>query len=264
MRKIVLICGFALVTVAAALPAMAQGDADTPEGERFHVELATMWWWASPTFELQSGSLADTGVSTVDFTTTFGLTRERFSDLRVVGKIARKHRLRFSYLPIRYEQSAVLSLPITFDDRVFRGPASASIKWDLWRFGYQWNFITRPRGFLGLIGELKYNDFDAAASAGVVGAAQDVRAPIPTVGVAGRAYVHPNVAISGEFSGLKIPQNNSFGGSFFDLDISATANVGRHFGVQGGYRAVSTDYLIDLDRGNLAVKGVYVGVVSRF
>jgi hypothetical protein len=259
-----LVWGFALVTLAGALPAAAQDATDTPSGEQFHVELATMWWWGSPTFELQSGSLAAAGNTSVNFTTTFGLTSERFSDLRVVGKLARKHRLRFSYVPIRYEQAATLAVPITFDDRVFRGPASTSIRWDLWRLGYQWNFITKPRGFLGVVGELKYNDFDAAASAGVVGAAQDVQAPIPTVGVAGRAYVIPSVAISGEFTGLKIPENNEFGGSFYDLDVSVTANFGRHFGVQGGYRAISTDYLIDLDRGNLAVKGAYVGVVSRF
>jgi hypothetical protein len=264
MRKIGLVWAFAFVALAAAWPAAAQDNAETPQGERFHVELATMWWWSSPTFELQSGNLAELENTSVDFTTTFGLTSERFSDIRVVGQLARKHRVRFSYVPIRYEHAATLAVPITFDDRVFRGPASASIRWDLWRFGYQWNFITRPRGFVGLVGELKYNDFDAAASAGVAGAAQDVKAPIPTVGVAARAYVLPSVAISGEFTGLKIPNNNSFGGSFYDLDVSATANFGRHFGVQGGYRAVSTDYLIDLDRGSLGVKGAYVGVVSRF
>jgi hypothetical protein len=263
MRRIALVWGGALLTIAMAWPAAAQ-DVETPDCERFHVELATMWWWSSPTFELQSGNLAEAANTSVDFTSTFGLSRERFSDIRVVGKIGAKHRLRFSYVPIRFEQSATLGAPIVFDDRTFVGPASASIRWDLWRFGYQWNVVNRSRGFFGVIGELKYNDFDAAASAGVVGAAQDVKAPIPTVGVAARGYVLPNVAISGEFTGIKIPQNDSLGGSFFDLDVSATANVGRHFGVQGGFRSVSTDYLIDLDRGKLAVRGAYFGVISRF
>jgi len=261
MRRTILIWGFALAVLAVAWPVAAQDDPNTPGGERFHVELATMWWWASPTFELQSGSLENTSVN---FTTTFGLGQERLSELRVVGKIARKHRLRFSYVPIRYEAAQTLGTPITFGSRQFSGPTSASVNWDLWRFGYQWNFITRPRGFVGVVGELKYNDFNAAASAGVLGAVQDVQAPVPTAGVSGRVYVVPSVAVSAEFTGMKIPSSSSFGGSFYDFDVYATGNLGRHFGVQGGFRSVSTDYLIDLDRGNIGVQGAYVGVVSRF
>jgi len=264
MRKIVVVWGFAVAILAIAWPVLAQDDAALPAGERFHVEFATMWWWASPTFELQSGSLAEIGNTSVDFTTTFGLTRERFSDLRAVGKLARKHRLRFSYVRMRYEAATTLSSPIVFGDRQFRGATSASVNWDLWRFGYQWNFISRSRGLLGVVGELKYNDFNAAASAGVAGAVQDVQAPIPTVGVAGRVYVLPNVAVSGEFTGIKVPNNGSLAGSFYDFDVSVTGNIGRHFGIQGGFRSVSTDYLIDLDRGSLGVQGAYAGVVSRF
>jgi hypothetical protein len=81
--------------------------------------------------------------------------------------------------------------------------------------------------------------------------------------VIGRAYVHPRVSISGEFSGFKIV-GGSVEGSFYDFDISATANVFKSLGVQGGYRAVKADYTIDEDLGDLTLRGPYVGIISRF
>jgi len=253
---------FACLTVGVPHPCAAQSDAaDEPAAERFHVEFATMWWFASPEIELQTSSFDLP--RPVNFTDEFGLKAERFSDIRVVGKPGRKHRIRFSYVPIRYDGSRASGQPFVFGDEVFVGPASASIRWDLWRFGYQWNFVTRSRGLVGVIGELKYNDIDAAASAAVSGSAQKVKAPVPTVGIAARVYPHPAVAISGELTGIKIP-GESFGGSMFDFDVSATANLGRHFGVQGGFRSVSADYDIDGDRGDLAVRGMYLGVQSKF
>ena len=91
----------------------------------------------------------------------------------------------------------------------------------------------------------------------------EASAPIPALGVAGRTYVHRNVSISGEFTAFKFA-GDDLDVTFFDLDISATASLTRHFGIQGGYRAVTTDYLVDDDAGDLKLKGVYFGVLSRF
>ena len=89
------------------------------------------------------------------------------------------------------------------------------------------------------------------------------KAAVPTVGIIGRQYLHRNVAISGELSGLKVPAN-AFNVSFWDFDIAATASVSRHFGVEGGYRAVTANYAIDEDSGDLKMRGIYAALVSRF
>jgi len=158
---------------------------------------------------------------------------------------------------------ATLVRPIQFNGHTYSGGAALDIKWSLWQFGYEWDFMRRERGFLGVLGEVKYNDIRATVRS--VGRSDWAasKAAVPTVGIIGRQYLHRNLAISGELSGLKVP-GDTFDVSFWDFDISATASVSRHFGVEGGYRAVTADYAIDEDSGDLSMRGIYVGLVSRF
>jgi hypothetical protein len=211
-----------------------------------------------------SGARPAGGIDDFDFVDEFGLATERFSEFRVVGKPGRKHKLRFSYVPVRYEAVAPLQNPIVFDDQVFAGTTSANIKWDIWRFGYEWDVVSRPRGLFGIIGELKYNKTSAAVSSQGIGALVAKKAPIPAAGAIGRVYVHPNVSITGEVTGIKVSSGDTFDTNFWDVDISATASVSKHFGVLGGYHSISADYAIDTDSGNLKLTGAYIGLVSRF
>jgi hypothetical protein len=181
----------------------------------------------------------------------------------VVLKPARKHKFRVGYVPVRYEQSAILRRQITFGNRTFTGAATADLRWDLWRFGYEWDVVTRERGYFGIIGEVKYNKVRGSVRSAGRGEVADAKAPVPTLGAAGRGYVHRNVAISGEFSAFKFA-NGNFDGKFFDVDVSATASLSRSFGAQVGYRAVTADYIIDNDSGDLKLKGIYFGIISRF
>ena len=43
-----------------------------------------------------------------------------------------------------------------------------------------------------------------------------------------------------------------------------TGSITRFFGLQGGYRALSADYLLDSDTGDLEMKGPYFGAMVRF
>src|SRR2546425_1143931 len=115
----------------------AQTSREIVPGEDFHVELGVLWWRPSPDLMIQTGQLASVGISDFEFASEFGIEDKRFSYFRVVLKPARKHKFRVGYVPIRYEQSAVLQRQINFGGRTFTGPASADIRWDLWRFGYQ-------------------------------------------------------------------------------------------------------------------------------
>jgi len=241
----------------------AQAARDVVPGEDFHIEFGVLWWRPSPDLMIQTGQLASLGINDFEFASEFGIEDKLFSDFRVVLKPARKHKFRVGYVPIRYEQSAVLRRQITFGGRTFTGPASVDLRWDLWRFGYQWDFVSRERGTVGLIGEVKYNKVRATVRSGGRGELADQQAPVPTLGVSGRGYVHRNVAISGEFSAFKFSRSD-FDAKFFDLDVSATASLSRNFGAQAGYRAVTADYLINDDSGDLKLKGIYFGIISRF
>jgi len=49
-----------------------------------------------------------------------------------------------------------------------------------------------------------------------------------------------------------------------NFDVSVTGSITRFFGLQGGYRALSADYLLDSDTGDLEMKGLYFGGMIRF
>lgn len=121
------------------------------------------------------------------------------------------------------------------------------------------------RGYFGVVAELKYNKMEAsiASPALTSTASTEQNAPVPTVGVAARGYLHDMVSIGGEFTGLKITRDD-FEAKFFDFDFNGAVTFGRHVGVQGGYRSVTVDYVIDDDAGDFKFKGPYVGAHVKF
>lgn len=144
-------------------------------------------------------------------------------------------------------------------------PTSTDIQWDIWTIGYEWDFVSRERGFFGLVADVKYNKIEASidSTALTSPAATDTSAPVPTIGVIGRGYVAPMMAITAEFTGLKI-SSSDFEATFFDFDISGIVSLGRHVGAQGGYRSITVDYLVDGDRGVIKMQGPYFGGILRF
>jgi len=252
----VLVVSFVAVRTAAA-------QSDVMPAEKFHVEFGTAWWQPTPHLSIQTDALASVGLVDFDFADEFAIDPSWFSEFRAVLKPARKHKVRVSYVPVRYEQTSPLLTPISFNGSTFFGSATASLKWTLWRFGYEWDFMSREKGFLGMLADIKYNKVSATVRGRGVAEATKAQAPIPGLGVIGRAYVHPKVQVSGEFTGFKIV-GGDVDGSFYDFDISATANIFKNLGVQGGYRAVKADYTVDEDIGDLTLRGLYVGIVSRF
>jgi hypothetical protein len=269
-----------LLGLLTATPAGAQFNVPDPApAESFAVELGAMFWSPTPEVLIQTGALAQIGESEVDLVQEFGIEKKRFTEFRVVLKGGRKHKIRFSYVPIEYDEEAVLQRTFTFGGQTFpmAFPATAHLKWDLWRFGYEWDVVAADRGLLGFIVDLKYNKISAELSAEGIGSElTEAQAPVPTVGVIARVYPHRTFSLTAEFTGFKMPgfigsriseslgDDDDFDAKLFDLDIYGTLNFGRHVGVQGGYRSLTADYLIEEDSGDLKMKGMYFGGLLRF
>lgn len=258
-----------LVAVAVCVSAFtlfaAGANAQLLPAENHVVELGVMAWTPSPELTLSTRALSGTGVNEVDFVREFGIEDQFFPEFRAV--LGRNHKVRVSFVSIKYDADTTIQRTIVFQGRTFNigVPASTDIKWDLWKFGYEWDFVSRQRGFFGFITDLKYNKIEASISSPALtsAAATDTTAPVPTFGVIGRGLVTPMVAITGEFTGLSITRDE-FEAKFFDFDLYGTVSLGRNLGVQGGYRSVVVDYLVDEDSGDLKMKGPYVGAVVRF
>ena len=258
MRQHARVITFSLFTI---LLGAASADAQNDQV----VELGVMFWKPSPELTLSTDALVGAGVNEVDFVQEFGIEDKFFPEFRAA--LGRNHKFRASFVTFSYDAETIITRTIVFQGRTLNigAPATADIKWNLYKFGYEWDFVSRERGFFGLIADLKYNKVEASIDSPALtsAAATDVTAPVPTIGVIGRGYLAPAVSITGEFSGLNLsPGDDQL--KFWDFDLYGTVTFGRNVGIQGGYRSVVADYIIDEDTGDLKMKGLYFGAVVRF
>lgn len=260
----------------AAAPAEAQYGArrvgsNRATGETYRVEVAGTIWNPTPEIVIASEGLGQLG-SNIDFVNTLGIEKQTFKQLKLVLRPATKHKFRFEYTPITY--SAQKTVPTTF---VFNGqrfnvgiPVTTDVSWKAYRFGYEWDFLYRDRGFAGVVAEAKYTDVSATLTAAAVGAEQftQARAPIPAIGFIGRGYVVPNISITGEFTFFKLPEravdSEDYSAKYYDFDLYGTVNFNEHLGAQVGYRSFDVFYKVKRDTGTLKLKGLYFGGVARF
>jgi hypothetical protein len=262
--------GWLLPLLFVAAHAEAQFNApNPPPGEDFKVEVGLAYWTPTPEIRIQTGALAAIGESEVDFVQEFAIDNQRFREFRAVLKPGRKHKLRFDYLPIAYSAETTLSRTITFGGRTFTVglPATGDLTWQMWKFRYEWDLVAGDGGFFGVIGGLTYNKLSARLNSPIAGAElTETRAPVPSLGVVGRGYLSRNASITAEFTGFTVPDSISeqFDAKLLEFDVYATVNFGRYAGVQGGYRSLTADYLVDDDAGHFKLKGLYFGGVLRF
>ena len=264
-----------LAGLAAATPAEAQfgaqGTGNRATGETYHVELVGAIWNPKPEITIVSEGLGQPGDS-IDFVNTLGIEQKTFKQFKMVLRPATKHKFRFEYTPIKYEAEKIVPVSFVFNGQRFNVGVNVGteLKWNAYRFAYEWDFIYRDRGFAGLILEAKYTDVRAELTAATVGVAQftEARAPIPAIGFIGRGYVVPNISITGEFTAFKLPEKalstDDYSAKYYDFDIYGTVNFTDHFGVQLGYRSFDVFYKVKRDTGALNLKGYYFAGVGRF
>ncbi len=265
--------------LALAAPAAAQFTPrtldDPATGETYHIEGAIGLWSPSANVQVSSDYFGIPGTS-VDLHTTLGIEDKKFPDISLVLKGGKKHKLRFGYIPIVYENTAGFTPP---SDIIFNGqrfsrslPVSSRIDFAAYNLAYEYDFIARDRGFGGVILNFKYYDFAAQlanSTAGVVSTPQPL--PVPTLGGIARVYVVPNISITFEATGIKIPESLGetvgIGGHDLGIQLYGTLNFTNNVGVQVGYRSLDMGVDITVDdptRGSFVMRGVLFGVVARF
>jgi hypothetical protein len=217
---------------------------------------------------ISSESLGIVG-STIDFKRDLALTDQHFPELHLELR-ADRHKFRFQYIPIKYEQTGILTREIVFNGQRYRigVPVNSSLDWKAYRIGYEFDFVRTDRLFAGFILDFKQTDVTANLATVTPGLTEfaRARAPIPAVGGVVRGYVVPNISITGEVTGFKLPGNliKDISGHYFDVDIYGTLNFTNYVGVQVGFRSFDVGYLVDTDTGSFTLKGMFFGVVARY
>jgi len=262
----------AAALLMAAQPAAAQYTPrtldDPATGEKYHIEGALGFWRPTADMSISSEQLGIVG-STINFKSDLGLTDQSFREFHATVRPGRKHKLRFQYIPIKYEQGPVqINRNLTFNGQLYRVGLSVNsqLDWKAYRFTYEYDFLSKNRWYAGLLLEAKYTDVSAALQSQIVDEFIRARAPIPAIGGVFRGYVVPNISITGELSGITIPASASekYNAHYADLDIYGTVNFTNNVGAQMGYRSFDVGYKIKDDHGAFTLKGLYFGVVARY
>jgi hypothetical protein len=270
------IASLAALMVAAAAPARAQYRPrpmnDPATAESYHIEAGADYWFPDATITLSSTSLGIPG-TVIDFKNDLGLTDQKFPAFQVQLKAGR-NKLRFQFIPISYSQSGTLSRSVVFNGQLYSIglPVSSTLDWKAYRFGYEFDIISRDRGFLGIIAEAKYTDVSATLVVAPSGTRPGInefdraRAPIPAIGGIARIYLVSSLAITADITGFRLPDNaiKNASGHYVDVDVYGTLNFTRNIGVKGGYRALDLGYAFETDAGTFTLKGPYFGLVVRY
>jgi hypothetical protein len=271
LRAALPFCLGASLLLGTASPAFAQFGArpysDPATGETYHVEFAANFWSPSPDIVISSESLGIIG-SNIDFVDDLGIEKEQFGELRLVLRPGLKHKFRFHYIPMEYNAEAVLKRSIVFNGiRYDVGlPVKSSTHWKSFRIGYEYDFVYRDRGFAGFILDVKYTDVDVTLDSVIGSEFTEARGPIPTIGGIGRVYVAPNISLTIEITGFRLPESvdEDYRGTYIDFDLYGTVNFTDNVGVQVGFRSLDVEYKVEGDRGDLLLRGPYFGGVVRF
>ena len=107
-----------------------------------------------------------------------------------------------------YNETTTLQRTIVFGGQTFpvSVPATADLKWGLWRFGYEWDFVAMDRGVDRLHHRVEVQQgVGSLAAPGFGSELTEVSAPVPTIGVIARVYPHKTFSLTAEFTGFKVP-----------------------------------------------------------
>jgi hypothetical protein len=264
--------GLAAALVLLAAPAHAQYTprplSDPATGERFHIEAGADFWMPSTDISISSEALGIEG-SNIDLKRDLGATDQRFRALQLMLRPSKAHKFRFQYIPIKYTASSTLARDVVFNGIRYRAgglPVNTDFDWKAYRFGYEFDFLTRNRWFAGFLLEAKYTDVKVQLDSPIASEFAHARGPIPAIGGIGRFYVVPNISITGEVTGFTIPDSidQRYNAHYVDVDIFGTVNFNDYVGVKGGYRSSDVGYLINADSGAFKLKGLYFGAVIRY
>lgn len=271
-----------VLALTLLLPASARAQfgqvpfSDPATGETYHIEVSGAFWNPTPELVIASESLGIAG-SNINAVTDLGIQQQRFKELRLVLRPARKHKFRLHYIPMSYTAATTVRRTFVFNGLTFpvNIPVNTTFDWKSVKLGYEYDFVYRDRGYAGFFTDIKFTDIGVELDTPVVRCRQGAdlipcfaraQAPIPTIGGVGRVYVVPNISVTFELTGIKIPEtvNQDYKAHYFDFDLYGTVNFNDYVGAQIGYRSLDLGYIVEEDSGTLKMKGIYFGGVVRY
>ncbi len=190
------------------------------------------------------------------------------ADVQARIRVARRHAVRFEYLPVVGDGRAVLQHDVTYLGEAFAAGerVASSLDWRVYRLGYEYDFFSRSSVTAGVNVEARHSDLRLGLTSARVDARGRSRIPMPTVGGSVRYAVNPRVRLTGEAAAFAVPDNDegTFGGHFIDAAFSTVADVTPHLAVQIGVRTIDLRHLGKSNAGRGRLTGLSVGAVVGY
>jgi hypothetical protein len=275
-RKLVAILSGMLVFAGFSATSFAQ-KAEHEDFDAYKLRIDANWYYADPSGFIQGTTAGGPNVPEIDLQKDLGLPTYSTFAGKLDWKFTRKNHLYLLGSPFNLSHSTVLVRTFTFQGQTFTAGLSANSTVDTTFIapGYQYDFIRRKRGHLGLGLQLDFFNSKATinAAAQVVGgvnhpavsASGSLITPMPVAGPDFRFYLtnSPRVFVQGNLFGMYL-----FGYGNF---ISSTGNLGvnltKHIAATAGYELGShleVNNASDRIGFHFTQKGAIVGLEASF
>lgn len=239
-----LIFHLALLLMFVVIPQIASTQDD--EGvENYKVRITALWFRATPSITMEAAG--HNGL--VDFNRDFDFNDYSTVSGKVDWKFTHKNHLFFVSTPFDRSKERALNRTITFRGQTFTAGLStnADLQVNLYGFGYQYDFIRRKRGHIGIAVQINLFDttgnFNAAAQVtgdgvhhAAVSSQASLLAPVPVAGPEYRLYlISQRLFVGGNLYGMYLFGYGNYISNFNDLGLA----FGKHVAVKAGYAYAS-------------------------
>ena len=143
---------------------------------------------------------------------------------------------------------------------------TGTVAWQALRLGYEYDFIVKRRVLAGFVVEADRTNVQVRLHSASANELTSSSVPtIPAVGGMVRVYPAANFSLTGELTGLEVPDrpNQEYGGHYLNLETDGTLNVTKNVGAQIGFRLIDIRHLGQSDSGTLKLKGLFLRIVVR-
>jgi hypothetical protein len=248
--------------------------ADKEDFDSYKLRIDTAWYYINP-----SGSFHGTNDSgSVDIQKDLGFDTYSTFAGKLDWKFTHKNHLYVAISPLNSSHQTVLNRTFMFQGQTFNAGLTthSSLNTLYVAPGYQYDFIRRKRGHLGLALQMDIFDTTAKINAaaqvtgdgvhhGAVSATGSLVSPIPVAGPDFRFYLtnSPKVFVQGNVLGMYL-----FGyGNFVSSNGSFGVNFSRHFAAVAGYQ-LGSRLEVNGSKDRIALrltqKGAVVGLQTSF
>jgi hypothetical protein len=265
-----------MVLLASLLTGSYLHAQEKEDFDAYRLRIDAGFYYSSPTGSIHGASDNDT----IDLTKDLGFNSYPTFSGKVDWKFTRKNHLYVTIIPLDTSHQIVLNRTFTFQGKTFTAglTTSSSLNTLAVAPGYQYDFIRRKRGHLGLGLQFDFFDTTAKISAAAqvtgdgvhhdaVSASGSLLAPIPVAGPDFRLYLtdSPRLFVQGNVLGMYLFVYGNF--------VSTVGNVGfsfsKHFAVLAGYQLGSHLVVNNNSSSNrvglrLVQKGAIVGLETSF